>query len=270
MRILIKHCLLLFLFVRICFVPSIFAQDLSSLSDIGYGHWIVASELDGDDASVDDLILAAEEYEQVICSDSHYAPALLNLARVYKRIGSVYGSIAFEKAYKALTDYHSLNPGDNRTYEAELASLRATQRKYIRNVTVEGVWTCDKEQIVITIEKVDGEERWITKTVQWKDKKMVRDGWFFGGECYGGSGEPKKVFIEFRPIINTNPSKSSNKKYVMTEYICNGVINENGDLVISVMRSVEKCNVDWDRDCFIDCDIESRTEYTLIANKRYK
>lgn len=106
------------------------AQDLSGLSDQGYGHWMSASRLAETASNVDDYLLIAQEYEEVIKTDSQFEDTYLKLIQLYEKIGVEKGTKYFDKADKLLDQYALIKPGDNRTIQAERSYISALRDKY--------------------------------------------------------------------------------------------------------------------------------------------
>lgn len=132
------------------------AQDLTGLSDSGYGHWSAAIVFLSEAKTVDDYCMAAQEFEFVTKSDPSFSDAYLKLVSVYKEIGRERGGLAFDKAFSALESYKALHPDDIKTYETENSILKALQRNYAKKSTIYGRWENYNEdgmQSIITIEK---------------------------------------------------------------------------------------------------------------------
>lgn len=106
------------------------AQNLSSLSDSGYSHWVTASRLSEAASSIDDYILIAKEYEQVLETDPSFEETYLTLVQLYEKIGNVKGMPYLNKAEQVLNRYASLKPGDTRTILTERTYLSALKDKY--------------------------------------------------------------------------------------------------------------------------------------------
>ena len=123
------RCLVLNISLCICGL-DIHAQDLSGLSDQGYGHWMAASKLAELATNVDDYVLIAKEYEEVIETDPSFIEAYMKLVQVYEKIVLEKGEPYFSKAEAALNQYAVLNPGDNRNIQSEKAFIQALRSRY--------------------------------------------------------------------------------------------------------------------------------------------
>ena len=108
---------------------SSLAQDLSTLTDSGYGHWMAATRLSETATSIDDYILVASEYEKAIQSDSSFIDAYMRLVHLYEKIGAERGDVYLSKAENYLKKYEILNAGDTRNIESEKAYIRALLAK---------------------------------------------------------------------------------------------------------------------------------------------
>lgn len=115
-------------------LSSLFAQDLTKLSNEGYGHWTAAGTLLSMAKTGDDYQQVANELEKVIQTDPNFEDTYFNLVKVYEQIGVEKGSWALAKAKKYLEEYKRMRPDDSRTVESELIVLQALEKKSKQNI----------------------------------------------------------------------------------------------------------------------------------------
>lgn len=106
------------------------AQDLSRLSDEGYGHWITATRLSEKASSIDDFLLVANEYEKVLLSDPSFSDTYLKLVQLYEKIGEEKGISFLDRANDILDKYSAINPNDKRRIESERIYISAIKDKF--------------------------------------------------------------------------------------------------------------------------------------------
>ncbi len=119
-----------FCLLFLVFGYSLSAQDLSSLSDQGYGHWVTATRLSETATDLDDYLLIANEYERIIESDPAFADTYLKLVQLYEKIGMEKGLSFLERAEQVLDQYASIKPDDGRSIATERAYINALRDKY--------------------------------------------------------------------------------------------------------------------------------------------
>lgn len=130
-------------FVFILFAGhSLYAQDLSSLTDAGYAHWVTANRLAETADDVTEYVRIAYELEAVVNSDPQFKDSYMKLVHLYEKIAMEQGEPVFSKADQLLNKYLSVFPEEGRAVMAEKTYIDALRDKYRANIPLSfvGKW----------------------------------------------------------------------------------------------------------------------------------
>lgn len=152
---------------------SLYAQDLSSLTDAGYAHWVAANRLTETADDMTEYLLAASELEAVVNSDPQFKDSYMKLVHLYEKIAMEQGEPVFIKADQLLDKYLSVFPEEGRAVMAEKTYINALRDKYRVNVPMSfvGKWRYDSLEIDMEIFHSNG---YFTATID-SDNKNKRE-----------------------------------------------------------------------------------------------
>lgn len=126
-----KHFFVVLLALMASF--SIYAQNVSSLSDEGERHYKAANALLEVSSSLEELKSVIVELEKVIVTDPNFADAYFDLGKLCSKVGKEEGDEYFDKARGYFNKYMSFRPEEKKEVEDELyivETLRNSTKAY--------------------------------------------------------------------------------------------------------------------------------------------
>ena len=219
------------------------AQDLTSLSNQGYGHWMTANRLAESASEVEDYLVIAKEYEQVIASDPSFEKAYFELIHVYEKIALEKGPSFLDKALTILDNYSSIYPNDSRVVESERTYIQAFREKSKRNILkgFVGKWKFmglrigeDGGSYTASVESTDQYKRFVS-SVRVEDDHLI----LYVRESYDGIAYGQLKWLKDWHRYENHSHDCGGKHYSWTkeiEYQKYIIWNENGTNYIALIH----------------------------------